>query len=150
MLHIIVHVILIALPFVFGQHFQHLMEGLSVLNWKDVTLIQQNWNSIDLKRLLKSTDISTKVVRLEDVKCKQVQHLVITDESLQCFDKSVAPYDLLIIGSNPTFNQQLTISAGIYFMTSDGILQVCLVIKHLGGPGESRETFGGVVKSDVG
>jgi hypothetical protein len=130
MLHIIVHVILIALPFVFGQHFQHLMEGLSVLNWKDVTLIQQNWNSIDLKRLLKSTDISTKVVRLEDVKCKQVQHLVITDESLQCFDKSVAPYDLLIIGSNPTFNQQLTISAGIYFMTSDGILQVCLVIKH--------------------
>jgi hypothetical protein len=119
---------LIALPFVFGQNVQQLMEGISVLNWKDVTLVQQNWNATDWTRWLKSTDISTRVVILEDVNCRHVNHLVLSDESLRCFNKSVPPNNLLIIGSNQTLNEQLTISTG--FMTSDGILHVCLSIKH--------------------
>jgi hypothetical protein len=74
---LIIHSLLIALPFGFGQNVQHLMEGIAVLNWKDIMLVQQNWKATDLKKWLKATDISTKVVLLEDVECNTERHLVL-------------------------------------------------------------------------
>jgi hypothetical protein len=74
-------------------------------------------------------------------------------------------HDRMKVGQ-PQINKTAVGFAFVYHVNDDVIIVLCLVVNNvysftvnlalfalhnlLGGPGESRETFGGVVKSDVG